>query len=350
MPTPMGLPNEKGPVRRWTVVELTSPLRRLRLRPASLAAFACAIAAVSAAQAQPSTQAAAVAEALYADGKKLYAAGDYPAACAKFEESVRVDPAPGSKNALAKCFERIGRPASAWSLYREVATEAGLKGEAQRASDAQKAAAALEPTLPKLTIRVSDEAASIEGLEVERDGIAVGKAQWAIALPVDLGEHAIVATAPGKRAWQGKVRVPELGAQVSITVPALASAPLLSGTSPQRAAGISIGAVGVAGLVAGGVLGGVAASRWSSAKEAAKAGGCVDATRYTGCDQATIDKQASATSFATASTIALVAGGVLAAGGVVLFATAPRAKAQAAAWVTPAIAPGVLGLTAGGAF
>src|SRR5262245_38278640 len=64
---------------------------------------------------------AAAAEVLFEAGKNLMERGDYAAACPKFEESYRLDPATGALFALALCHERAGKIATAWVEYMEVA-------------------------------------------------------------------------------------------------------------------------------------------------------------------------------------------------------------------------------------
>jgi hypothetical protein len=51
--------------------------------------------------------------------------------------------------------------------------------------------AALERRLPRLTITVTADAQAASGLEVRRDGMLVGPAQWGQAIPVDPGSHTV---------------------------------------------------------------------------------------------------------------------------------------------------------------
>ena len=59
------------------------------------------------------------AEKLYDDGVKLLTAGDWPAACAKFEQSFSLDAAPGTLLNLASCAEHDGKIALAWSRLKD---------------------------------------------------------------------------------------------------------------------------------------------------------------------------------------------------------------------------------------
>ena len=62
---------------------------------------------------EPTTQDRAIAEALFRDGKALIAAERINDACAKFQESERLDPALGTLLHLATCYAQVGKTASA---------------------------------------------------------------------------------------------------------------------------------------------------------------------------------------------------------------------------------------------
>src|SRR5262249_37857478 len=64
----------------------------------------------------------AEANALWAEGRRLMAAGETVQACAKFETSLAIIPKLGTRLNLANCYEALGRIASAWSAF-QVATE-----------------------------------------------------------------------------------------------------------------------------------------------------------------------------------------------------------------------------------
>lgn len=160
----------------------------------------------------------AAAQALFADAKKLMGAGKYAEACPKLEESQRLAPGIGTQFNLASCYESLGKTASAWSLYLEVAGASKAANQLDREKVARQAAAALEPKLSRLTITVSKSAPP--DIEVKRDGAAVGKAQWGTAIPVDPGEHKIAATAPGTKPWESTITVEKQGTK-TVEVPAL---------------------------------------------------------------------------------------------------------------------------------
>lgn len=147
---------------------------------------------------------AAAAEVLFKQGKQLMEQKKYADACPKFEESQKLDPGLGTQMNLALCYTELGRTASAWSLYLEVASQAKATNQPDREKKARDAAAALEGKLSNLTIEV---ASPPEGLEVKRNGQPVGKASWGTPLPVDPGDVQVTAVAPGRKLWETTVKV-----------------------------------------------------------------------------------------------------------------------------------------------
>jgi hypothetical protein len=136
------------------------------------------------------------AEALFRDGNALAAAGRYADACPKLAESQRLEPAVGTQFNLADCYEHIGRTATAYLLFVDVARIARAAGRFERERLAKQRSAALESRLARVRLRV--EAAPPPGLEIRLDGTIVPREQWAVAAPVDPGAHRLTATAPGR--------------------------------------------------------------------------------------------------------------------------------------------------------
>jgi hypothetical protein len=159
----------------------------------------------------------AAAQALFDQGKKLMGEKKYAEACAKFEESQKQDPGLGTQTNLAICYEAMGRTASAWSLYLDVASQAKATNQADREKKARAAAQALEPKLSKLTIVVASPAAD---LEVKRNGEPVGQASWGTPIPVDPGQIKISAVAPSRKQWETSITVDKPGEQ-TVKVPEL---------------------------------------------------------------------------------------------------------------------------------
>jgi hypothetical protein len=311
---------------------------------------------------------AALAQGLYDAAAELIKAGRFAEACPKLEESQRLDPAMGTQFFLAGCYEKTGRPTSAWSQFLEVAAAAKAARNTVRENTARARAAALELQLPRLRVALGAGVAGLPGLEVSRDGQRLDRVAWDAPVPVDLGEHVVRARAPGKADWEGRITIRELGQKAEVTVPPLAdapsspraAAPIQPGPSPdlgsegtpaaappsgmpgQRVAAIVVGSLGVAGLGAGGALGLLAKSAWHDANA-----GC---PTHTGCSVEAHDQSTRSVSLALGSTIAFAAGGAAVATAVILFATAPSRCAAARIRVVPVASAGAAGAFVTGGF
>jgi hypothetical protein len=163
----------------------------------------------------------AAAEQLYDEAKRLIASGHYAEACPKLEQSQKLDAGIGTQFHLADCWQHLGRTASAWALFREVASEARASGQTGRARVAKDRGDALEPFLSKLSISPGI-ASTIPGLVIRRDGNEVPRESWGTPVPVDPGTHDVNATAPDKQTWEKSVDVQGQGKVVSVDVPVLA--------------------------------------------------------------------------------------------------------------------------------
>ncbi len=181
------------------------------------------------------------AEVLFEEGKRLVGSGQYDEACPKFAESRRREPGIGITLYLADCYERAGKTASAWVTFREAAAMAMASGQEQRERVARSRASALEPTLSRLMVVVEGSAASVAGLQVVRDTVALGKETWGVAMPVDPGIHRVQARAPGYVSFETSVSlVPSAGTVTHVEPTA--------GGSWLRTATVLGAGVGVAGL------------------------------------------------------------------------------------------------------
>jgi hypothetical protein len=189
--------------------------RRISLAAALLCAAAL-VARAPAAHAQAEDQAAA--RALFSEGRALMKAGQYADACPKLEAARKLFTSAGILLNLADCHEKIGRTASAWTEFGEAAAVAKRTNRDDDAEEATRRQAALEPSLPRLTIRVAH---AVPGLGVRRDGAPIAAAAWGAALPVDPGAHEIRAEAAGFEPWTGSATVSKPGQLVTVDVPEL---------------------------------------------------------------------------------------------------------------------------------
>jgi hypothetical protein len=322
------------------------------LHPSRIARCACA-AALLIAPARASAESTAdqlKAETLFVEGRRLLAASRFAEACPKFAESQRLDPAVGTLLNLGDCYEKTGRTASAWTVFRDAAAEAHRLHDARREAVASERATALGLRLVKLTILVPS-ASVTPGLQVKRDGVTVDRAAWSAATPMDPGWHAIEATAPGKRRWTLPVTIDASRPTTVITIPPLEdlAAPALA-TEPRTE--------GRAQRIAGGVLagGGAAALGVSAIFTAMAIASNNDSAAHchgNACDKIGVGLRDDALDDARASTISLVTGLVAITGGAALWLTAPSGSKKAPATgirAAPVLGPGQVGLTFRGAF
>ncbi|WP_394826170.1 hypothetical protein [Pendulispora albinea] len=300
---------------------------------------------------------APAAQALFNEAKKLMAEGRWAEACPKLEESQKLDPGIGTQFNLANCYERTGRTASAWAVFLNVAGEAKAAGQSAREKVARDRAVALEPKLSKLIISVR---ASDVPVKITRDTLEVGRGQWGTPIPIDAGEHRVVATAPGKKTWEKVVRVAPDGATATVEIPplqddpaALAAAAAAASENKdknereaaedphpgrtQRTIGIVVGAAGLIGIGAGTYFG-----LTSRSKRDDSSPHCNADNR---CDDDGLALRDDALKNGTYSTLAFAMGGAALVGGIILFATAPKARASQAGWhATPMVGQRTMGL------
>lgn len=237
--------------------------------------------------AQKTTDQKAAAEALFRDARKLFAQNKFVEACAKFEESQRLDPSPGTLVNLATCHEKEGKLATAWSEFKDVLARASVDSRPDREKTARERISAIEPKLGKLTIDIAP-AEVVPGLTVTRGGVSVTSAAFGTAIPVDAGRYSVQATAPGYEPWEGNVEVTN-GKEARVAIPHLvkrvdqAPAVVKVEDAPKEAApppsggrftlGLVAGGVGVVGLGVGGFFGFHALSK-KTASDDKCVGGC----------------------------------------------------------------------------
>lgn len=288
----------------------------------------------------------AAAVALYDEAEKLMTDGNYLRACAKYAESHRLDPQLGALLHLADCYEKADLLASAWASWRDAVELAEKRGD-PRKDVASESAAALEPKLAKLIVRVPASSELID-IEVRQDGRPLGRALWGSAIPVDIGAHEIEARAPGMQTWRGWVRVKKNGVIETLTVPKLqrdpnataAAGPRSNGSagaapnndasrreskSVQSSLGWASAGLGVIGIGLGFYFDAQRRGKVEDRDAICPTGkNCADG------DQARINGLTDdARNAATAETVSFVAGGLFALGGVVLLATSPSTQKAA---------------------
>jgi hypothetical protein len=312
--------------------------------PALLAATICFVAGAARGDDRAS------ATVLFDEGMALMKAGKFEQACRKLEASERLFQGIGTRANLAECYEKAGRLASSWSMYKSALSLAEAKADA-RVEELRRRIGAIEGRLSRLTITASS--AKTPGLRVTRDGVEVPEGGWGVALPIDGGRYTFVASAPGFKSWREEVSVkPESDAMV-VAVPPLDREAAPSSTSAKgegpvlesgaasvapadksgsseansgatlRYGGLSAIGVGAVGLVAGGYFGIKAIGKKGDAESFCNGADCRT--------QQGVDDTNSAIDAAKLSTVFVSVGAVLVAGGTAMYFLAPSAPVRSTA-------------------
>ncbi|MEO7111303.1 MAG: hypothetical protein ABI183_12765 [Polyangiaceae bacterium] len=279
----------------------------------------------------------AAAQVLFSQGRKLMNERKFSDACPKLEESENLDPGMGTLYNLGDCYEHLGRTASAWAAFDEVATAAKDASEVMRAQDARARASKLLPLLSHLTIDAS-AVKMLPSLKITRDGSNVGAPEWSVSIPVDPGERTIAASATGKKNWITKIKIAPHDNQI-VAIPILEDEPVDVTAPPpqnvheepkndgktQRTLGLVVAGVGVAALATGVVLTLISKGEESKSNE----GDCDAITNV--CKTANgVSERSTAQLEGNLATVGILGGLVLAGSGIVLWATAPKAHAAPA--------------------
>lgn len=294
--------------------------------------------------------------AAFQEGRRYIESGNCDAAITKLRESLAYEPSIGARLSLGECYEPRD-PLLAWRMFKDAANLAYINHD-DRLALAEQRASALEKRLSTIRIVIPPTALDQPGFELRVDGELVDRFDYKTGVvAVKAGRHVVEATAPMRR-WSQQVNV-EHGGSTTVTVQLQREACAVAPTSPQPAAaspqstvagdgpggtrrtlGLTLAAVGVAGVVSGVVFGLVTLSKKSDIKttcggdpgDCKAAPGSVDA------------EQQSAKTTAAISTASFVAGGVLVAGGAVLWFTAPSGSSTGRVGLAPQVSQSSGGL------
>jgi PEGA domain len=257
------------------------------------------------------------AEAIFRDGQAAMGRGDFATACKKFEESQRLEPAPGTLFFLADCEEKRGLLATSWAHFQELLQK--LPKDDPRRPNVVDRARALEPKIPKLTLRLKED--TPKDATVTRNGLVFGPASLGTPVPIDPGTYTIVVEAKGYQRSETTITI-ESGAKEIVVgvgpVDESAVAEHVSAGGLRVPLGVTIGGIGLA-AVATGIGVGVAAKNDYD-----------DSDRYCGpddrCDPAGVDIRDSARTMGTAATVVFFVGVAATLGGTIVWLTAPRSE------------------------
>lgn len=289
----------------------------------------CALLSASHAARAQDTRDPAAAEELFRQGRAAAEKRDYLTACAKFRESNRLDAALGTLFNIADCEEKIGRLATSWTLFREVAQR--LPPDDERRGIALQRAQALDARVPRLFVHLTPT--SHTAVVVQRDGVVLGSASLDTWLPVDPGEHVVVVAAPDTDSVSFVARIGEgerSQLDVQVGPPSVHRHTTDEGardsTRPDRTAAYLVGGLGAAGLLTGVVAGVLVLDRKKTVDQ--------NCTEHV-CNQAGYDAAQSGKTLGIVTTVGLITGAVGLGGATYLFLSAPSPaeKSRSGAYV-----------------
>ncbi len=188
------------------------------------------------------------ADALFAEGVKLKAAGQNTEACAKFVQTLKLNRnAVGAILNVALCDEEDGKYASATRMFsqaRDLAREHDLAPELKAAEEhLQKN----EPLIAHLAIAFAETPPDNTKLVIDDDVVPINSAN---DIPVDPGVRTITVTAPGRVPYETKITVAKTEHK-AIAVPKLGYPVVVKKTKSTIGKVLSIGGVALIGTGVG---------------------------------------------------------------------------------------------------
>jgi hypothetical protein len=148
---------------------------------------------------------------LFDQGRKLLEQGQFAEACAKFDDSIRLDPtAAGTMLNLGLCNERLGKLKTALFWFRRGQTRAAETNlpDAERAAKDHTADLALKVA----TVHIAFGPNAVAGATVKIDDDVIKPDDYG-RVEVDPGHHTLVAGAPGMRIVRQEFDVSGTGGQ-----------------------------------------------------------------------------------------------------------------------------------------
>jgi hypothetical protein len=307
--------------------------------------FLCAVAS-----AQPKNKSTE----LFEQGRALAAQGKLTEACAKFDESYKIDGAPGTALNYGDCLEKLGQLSRAWQMF-DAAHKDFTRDNDGRADYAKTRAGQIAPKLAAITVTVKNPA--LPGLVVKIGDRTVTPAAT-IEDRFEPGDIVITATAPGKSDFTTRANG-LAGSSVIVEIPAelgaggggaqgpfITEEPETGGRDKSRVrVAVIVGGVGAASFATSLVLGLSAKGKYDDGLE-----NCPPLNGVPQCATAA-QKQVldDAGARANIATGFAVAGGAMLAAGIVIYFTAPRETAESMQ-VAPTATANSVGVSLSGSF
>lgn len=276
-------------------------------------------------------------EKLFREGRAAMQANDLETACARFSESQKKEPLPGTSLNLGECEERRGHLIAARDAFTTAAagyTTADKKGYATTRAES------LDKRIPRVLVKVTGTKNAT--VKVGERAVEVGA-----EMRMDPGEVVFTAEASGSKPRRMPVTLKEGGERVEIELGPLETEAAVVADKPKkeqplvvssnngdtmRTVGFVVAGVGAASLVVGGITGVMALGRASTVKD--------HCDGDLACDGDGTSAGRQGRDLSLVSTITIIAGAVGVGAGVALILTHPAQKTG----MTFAPGPGDVGL------
>ncbi len=297
--------------------------------------------------AQPNPDAAK----LFEEGRELQKNQKWAEACDRFQKSLALDPAPGTKLNLGECLEKQGLVRKGWLMFEEAARDFERVGDG-RAKFAHERAGQAAAKLATIVIKVADP--KLAGLAIHL-GDRVATPQAEIVERVDPGSLLVVAAAPGRETFTKSLDLTG-GRTVVVDVPALAAAPAdvpvhdtaAAGPDPRRhqrmVIAFTLGGVGALSLLSSLGVGLYANKLYD---DQFSKGDCLKTPDGPLCNPEGKTHVDEAATYANVGTVLAVAGVGLGVAAVIVYVTAPKERGVT---VTPTATSSTVGLSLNGRF
>jgi PEGA domain len=185
---------------------------------------------LSAASAEDDAAATAKAKTLFTNGQKLYKAGKYADAIAKFEEAFKVKSHPVIYFNIGKCWEQLGDSAKALRNFRDYLRLSPDASDRQQVTDS---IANLERRLREKGVQQLLIFAEPANAKIVVDGKDLGPSPASVELTA--GSHELVVTAEGMDKVQRTITTTLTRAtEMTITLQAAGSTPPLVSDAPKK--------------------------------------------------------------------------------------------------------------------
>ncbi len=302
------------------------------------AATAFLVLSPAAAGAAPTAKEKAEARALVTEAKAAMKQQLFDDAARALRRADELDPAPQTKLDLGRALVGAGKLVEASAVLHQLeGAPAKSPGAKKVQAAAKKLLGEVEARIPWIQVSVSgpregEATTTIDGEEVDAAG----------EVPINPGEHTVVAEADGWKRAEKKVKVEEgehevVKLKMEREAAAAPPPPKEEKGGSKVPAAIAFG-VGAAGLAVGGVFGVLAFNKTSAAKESCEDNICPNRPEV-------VDNRDKAVSYGNISNVGFIVGGVGVATGIVLLITSsgsgePDPAESKSAWVRPWIGAG----------